>query len=252
MPRIEVLLLLCGIFCSGQHGKAISGTIVVANANPGGVRIINATTEKEAVTDAQGHFSIVAGRGDLLLFSSGHLDFFRHIVEDEEYEKGYFSIVMTSKVRQLDEVEVRPYTGIDAVSMRILSKPAKTYTPAERRLRTARHVFVGPVQGGGTGITIDPVINFITGRTARLKSDLLVERQERVIRRLKEWYPDEYYPDKLSIPAEAVEAFRYYCADDRALESALDGKRKAEADFRLHALALAFRDREPPVVTNRP
>ena len=79
---------------------------------------------------------------------------------------------MTSKITQLDEVKVQK-SNIDAVSLGILTKPGKVYTPAERRLKTATGLYAsanaGTMMGGSVGL--DPLINWISGRTALLKSE---------------------------------------------------------------------------------
>lgn len=229
--------------------KTLAGRIVVKDATPGGVRILNLVNEKEAVSDAQGNFSIFAKPDDLLLFSAGHLDLMRHVVEEDEFRQGTLTVVMTARIRQLDEVEIRQ-VHIDPVALRILEKPAKTYTPAERRLRTARHVFVGPVKGGGTGITLDPVINYLSGRSKRLKKELDVEGRERALRRMQDRFGPSYYLEQYGIEASESASFEYFCIEDDDFRMALQEKDDALTQ-RLFFLAAAYlKLQEDPAVTN--
>lgn len=240
MASLKWILLLFSFSLWSQAEKEIAGFISVPNATPGGVRILNLVNQRETVSDDKGGFRIPAKPDDVLLFSAPHLDLMRHIVEDNEYEKGVLTLKMTAKTNQLEEVEVNTYPNINATSLGILEKPAKSYTPAERRLRSTRHVFISPVKGGGMGFSFDPVLNYLTGRTHRLKNELEVEKYPRALKRMQEWYDAAYYDSKFGITAEESGPFEYFCIEDEEFrESVIAGKRH-DADLRIVFLATAF------------
>lgn len=237
MSRSNVLFLFVSICCFAQQERLISGTIVVKDASPGGVRILNLVNEKEAISDREGRFSVLAKPDDVLLFSSGHLDLMRHIVAEEDYSGSAFSVQMTAKPNQLKEVEI--INGIDAVSTGILEKHV-AMTPAEGRLRAARHFSVTAIDGGGVGFSFDPVINYLIGRTKRLKGELHVEQHQRAVDKMQEWYDPEYYHRKFRITAEERTAFEYFCVEDDEFRNAVLTKDRARADQRMGFLAMAF------------
>lgn len=153
-----------------QSRKQVQGKILVLDANPSDVLILNLNTQEEVKSVKNGDFSIFAQADDVLVFSSPNLDYMRKIIEKRDIESREFTVQMTSKRVVLDEVEIKSY---NAVSMGILQTPAKTYTPAERRLKTAgdfKPIHLLAILGGG--MPLDPVFNTINGRTKRLKKKL--------------------------------------------------------------------------------
>ncbi len=240
MQSRSLLFLLLSFSAWAQQEKDITGTITVTNAAPGGVRILNLVNQREAVSDAKGVFHIMAKPDDVLLCSAVHLDLMRHIVEEQEFEKGRLSVSMTAKTNQLEEVEIQNYAQLDAVSLGILERPAKTYTPAERRLRTARHVFVSTIKGGGVGFSFDPVINYLTGHTKRLRNEREVEKYPRALKRMQKWYDAPYYDTKFGITVEESGPFEYFCVEDDEFREAVIAKKRPTADLRIVFLAAAF------------
>lgn len=225
-----------------QEEKLIKGKVVVKDAMVGGVRVVNLVSEKEVLTDSKGEFSIWVKPEDLLVFSAAHLDHMRKFIEEEDYNAALITIEMTSKITQLDEVEVRNFSNINAVSLGILSKPAKVYTPAERRLQTATGLYptanVGTMMGGSIGL--DPLLNLISGRTAMLKKEAEVEKKEFLLHKLNSLYEEDYYTEKLKIKKESIKGFQYYAIYDERFINALNSKNKLLATFLIGGLALEF------------
>ncbi len=239
-----IFILLCSFSCLAQE-RLLIGKIIVKDATPAGVRIINLVSEKESVSDAYGNFSIVAKPDDLLVFSAIHLDYMRHLVDEEDVKRGTLTITLTSHINQLEEVDIIRNKDINAVSMGILSKPAKQYTPAERRLKTATDLNMSANVGtmAGFSLSLDPLLNWMSGRTKMLKSDIQTERHERTMKRMDGWYEPAYFTEKLKIPVEYVHGFEYFCAEDKAFSEAVLKKDKLLADFLLIGLAGDYRKR---------
>jgi len=230
-------------FLFAQKPKLIQGKIIVKDAPVQGIIVLNLVSEKETVTNSKGEFSILANIDDLLVFSRSNLDGQRKIIEEEDYDSGAIIIEMTSKINQLAEVEVINYSRINAVSLGILQRPAKTYTPAERRLKTATSldpsVNAGTMMGGS--ISLDPLLNWISGRTKLLKTELVVERNELALAKLSDLYEDEYYTEKLKIPSENIRAFQYYCIGDSKFVESLNAKNKYMPNFLIGMLAIEYK-----------
>ena len=245
MPNklLLILMIFSSVSVFSQKEKWIQGKIVVKDSKLNGIRVINLVNEKEAITDENGMFKILVKPDDLLVFSAEFLDYMRKIVEESDYNKGILEVQMTAKVTQLDEVEIKDYKRINAVSLGILSSPAKVYTPAERRLRTASALYptlyAGTMAGGSIGL--DPLMNWISGRTAMLKTALKAEEKEILLQKLDFYYTDEFFTDKLQIETLYLGTFKNYAIYDTVLIEAINSKNKARMDFNLYRLATEFK-----------
>lgn len=239
-----IVLLFFSLTTFSQHQKLMIGKILVKNSKLNGIRIINLVNEKEAITDADGNFEILAKPDDLLVFSAEFLDYMRKIIEEEDYKKGSVTIEMTSKAEQLEEVEIVDFTRINAVALGILSKPAKEYTPAERRLQTATglypNLYAGTMAGGSIGL--DPLMNWISGRTSMLKRALKAEEKEILLQKMDYYYSETFFIEKLKIEALYLSSFKNYAIYDAVLIEAIESKNKARMDFNLYRLSTEFKN----------
>jgi hypothetical protein len=244
MSKLFLILLLFLIqSLAAQNEKLITGRVLIKDATPQGIHVINLVNEKEAITNEKGEFAILAKPGDLVVFSATHVDYARKIIEPEDYNAGFLKVEMTSKIIQLDEVKIRQ-SGIDAVSLGILSKPVKKYTPAERRLKTATALnptaSVGTMMGGAIGL--DPLLNWISGRTKLLKDELKVEKREILLYQVSGLYNKEYYINTLHINESQIKGFQYYIIEDEKFVEALQSKNKFLISFRINNLALEYNE----------
>lgn len=214
--------------------KIINGKIEVEAASAEGVHVLNLVTEKSTVSDVNGNFSISAKEDDLLVFSAVHLEYARKSISKKEFESGYFVVKLQEKVTELEEVVVTEYTKINAKDLGIINYTPKVYTPAERKLYTAL--------SSGSGIPLDPLINWITGRTKMLKKEIQVEKRELLRERLEAYYEDVFFMESLKIPELYVEGFKYYVVEDQELATALNQKNKTKATFVLSKLAADFNE----------
>ena len=240
---ILFLFLLSTLSVFSQKEKLIQGKVFIKNSKLDGIRVINLVNEKETVTDKEGRFSILAKPDDLLIFSAEFLDYMRKIVEESDYKAGVLELEMTSKVTQLDEVEIHDYSRINAVDLGVLSKPAKKFSPAERRLQTATGLYptanVGTMTGGSVGL--DPLMNWISGRTKMLKRALEAEQKQILLEKLSYSYTDDFFIEKLQIEPLYVEGFKNYAVYDNALIEAIEIKNKAQMEFNLYRLSTEFK-----------
>ena len=210
--------------------KLLHGKIMVESGNVGGVTIINLVNEKTAISDGNGEFFILAKAEDLLVFSSVNLEYYRRIIDDEDFKVEVLTIKMTAKITELEEVIVNKHPEINAVSLGISPKGIKQYTPAERKLATASSAKLNP-QG------LDPLINAISGRTKMLKKELEVEKKERLLAYIGALFDDEYYGETLKIPANYIKGFQYYCVEEEEFAKSLRSKNKAMIKLLIVTLA---------------
>lgn len=225
MRNFTLLFLLFVAFAaSAQKGKTLNGTVIVRDGSPANIHIVNLVTEVEVVTDAEGRFSLVASEGDMLVLSGHHIDHMRRLIREDDYKDGTITIRISARPIELDEVTVAKGDRKDAVSLGILTKPAKQYTPAERKIFTA------------TSTAIDGLINKITGRTKRLKREALIEKKELLLEQLDGLWPDAFYAD-LGISPDRIKGFHYLLVENQDFIDALASDNAAQRAYVLLQLA---------------
>lgn len=222
--KLLFLFIILFQFSFAQE-KRIHAKIVADGNNVEGINIVNLVNEKSAVSDANGEFYILAKAEDLLVLSAINFEYKRHIISAEDLKSNTIEITMIPKVGQLEEVVITEYKNINAVDLGILSKPAKEYTPAERRVRTAT-----------TGL-LDPLANLISGRTKKLKDNVQIEKKVFLLEKLDYLYEDEYFTEKLKILSENIQGFKYFAVESPELAKAVKEKNKIKSDLILIQLA---------------
>ena len=207
-----------------------------------GVYVINTKTEKASITDQEGHFKVQAVVGDTLFFSATQFRELKMVLTAKDFEQDILVVKMKPVINQLDEVVVQ--NGINAVSMGIIPKGQRVYTPAERRLNTATNLNAslnaGTMMGGS--VSADPLLNWISGRTKMLKKGVAVEKKEFYLTQLENMFSDDYLISKLKIPAEYVKGFAYYVVENEQLVSNLKMKNKSMTAFLLGELAIKYKE----------
>lgn len=235
-----IFLLFITQLVFSQDEKLLYGKIVVNDATPQGVHVINLMNEKETVSDDKGAFSILAKPDDLLVFSAVHLDYMRKIIEINDYNSENLVIEMTSKVNQLDEVEIIDYSHLNAESLGI-TNGVKTYTPAERKLKTAgdfKPIHLLSLLGGS--LDVDPILNAINGRTKRLKEEIKIEKKEMYLSKLEEMYKADFYTEKLHIHSDFVDGFKYYILEDADFIAVLNKNDETQISFLIGELSVEY------------
>ena len=227
-----LLLVLHGTLLHSQGYNLINGIIICNNNVVPNIMITNLINEKSTISDQNGNFVIAANADDMLVFSSINYEYHRLLIEQEDIVTGKITVKLIKKIEQLDEVVITNKIKLDAVQLGVLPKPAKEYTVAERRLRTA-------TTGGGF-IPLDPIINLITGRTKNLKKQLAVEKKEMLLEKIKNLYNDSFYIDKLKINASLIKSFQYYAVEDDLLTTAVESKNRFKINFKMMQLAQEF------------
>lgn len=236
----SIFLLFVTQFVCSQNEKLLHGRIVVKDATPHGVHVINLMNEKETVSDSQGAFSIEVKSDDLLVFSADHLDYMRKIIEASDHDSPVLIIEMTSKINELDEVEVRNYSHLNAESLGI-TNGVKTYTPAERKLKTAgdfKPIHLLGILGGS--LPLDPILNAINGRTKRLKEEIQIEKKELYLSKLEGLYGEDFYTEKLKIDSDYVDGFKYYILENDAFVAVLNKSNETQISFLMGQLSVEY------------
>lgn len=228
IKKLFFFFLLIPAFLFSQNDSIINGKVVSESSLLEGIHIINLSKKNGAVTDARGYFQISAKVSDTLQFSAVNLKARRYVLTANDFSKDLVFVKMESLINELDEVAIIQYKNINAVALGIVPANQKTYTPAERKVRTAT-----------TGL-LDPLINFASGRTKMLKNEIAVERKEQLQIETSDYYDSEYMIKTLNIPLEYVDGFLFYIAENERFARAMRDKNKTMASFILSELAVEY------------
>lgn len=239
---IIIFLFFAPTFAQTPTLTLLKGKITSQIKELNDVYVANLRSESTTTTDKNGNFSMFVKVGDTLQFSGLQVVTKKAVITENDIVKQLYVENLEAKVNPLDEVEIKQYKDINAVSLGILQRPAKVYTPAERKLRTATAAYPTVVVGNYPGFSagLDPLINAITGRTAMLKKELKVERKEYLLQKIEYMFKEEYFIENLKIPREYLRGFWYYAVEEPKLEEALNNKNKMMARFIFSDLATKY------------
>lgn len=248
--RIRLLFsffLLATFFIHGQHGisKHLKGKVYGKGKDVVGVVVQNITLDRAVITDMDGNFSILVRKQDTLVFSA--VQFKRKIihVNDDLFKTSFITVPLEEFVNELKEVVVRPYDlsgdlnqdldglqlekDVSAEALGLPNAHTKIITQSERKLQEASGMSFkggGGLGGAGGALTLNPIINAITGRTKMLKNRVKVDKTYARTQRVQEFYVDSLFVMTLKIPAEKVDDFMYFCEVDPTFQSMVDSKDK--------------------------
>lgn len=214
-------------------GQILNGKVVSFTNDLEGVNVVNLNTEKSTTTDNNGYFSITATVCDTLVFSSIQFKKFKLQVGEEDLSKSIILVRLTPSINQLKEVMVFQNKTINAVSLGIIPKGQKKYTPVERKLATASSSRFNPMG-------LDPILNLFSGRTAMLKKELEAEKKELLLRQIEEMFDKQFFITNLKIPEEYLEGFQHYILENTSFVSVLESKNKSLASFVMAELGIKY------------
>ena len=215
-------------FGQGVERQILKGKIITESDFLEDIHVINISNNDVVIAQRDGFFSINAGVNDTLMFSAINLKGYQRVVNAFDLSSKLIYVPMEVLVNQLAGVTVTEYKNINAVSLGIIPKGEKTYTPAERKL----------ISAGGIGIV--GLINLINGRREMLKKELIVEGKELLQEATIDYFTKDYITKTLKIPEEYVEGFLYYIVEDSRFANEMTNDNKAMAAFILSELATEY------------
>lgn len=219
--------------------KVCKGKIITDSNQFQDIHIINLRTERGSVSTKDGYFTIQAQKGDTLIFSAVHLVGLEVVLDDENWNNELLIVKMETVSEQFEEVIVQAYPNINAVSLGIIPKGQKSYTPAERRYNAASNS--NSQLGLNIAFSVDPIINMFSGRTAMLKKALDTERKVYLMDRIKELFDDVFLTQKLTLPLEYLNGFRFFIVEDANFINSIKRDNKNLATFLIGELAEKYK-----------
>lgn len=220
----------------------LKGKVVADFTSSNTIYILNKKTKEVSTTNPMGYFTIQAKVNDTLLFSGFQIADIKIIVSQKDIKQQNLLVQIKQEINQLDEVIIN--SSINAVSLGIIPKGQKSYTAAERKLYTATDLNasanMGTMMGGSA--SIDPLLNWISGRTKMLKKDLEVEKKEGYLRKIENLFSENYITSQLKIPIIYVKGFEYFIVENKEFIKVLESNNTALAAFYIGDLAIQYRE----------
>lgn len=225
---------------SQAQNPILTGKVVASLLELDNIYVINTRTEKAVQTKTGGYFQITAVAGDTLMFSSTQIIGKRIVLTADDLKKELLFVAIAAKFNELDEVIVFQHKPITAESLGIVPKGQKKFTQAERKLNTASNSYA--VAGLNSAAGLDPVFNWMSGRTAMLKKEAEVEKKEGWLEVLSDMFASKYITDDLKIPTDYVNGFMRYCVENSQFVALLQARNKHMAKFLLGDLAVRYNE----------
>lgn len=220
-----LLLFVQVVGAQNNRAIAIEGRVMVDSIPVEAVNVVNINTTKATTTNSNGVFNLFVNEGDVLFFSAVNLVTLQSTILQANIKSGTIFVQMKTNSIPLKEVIINENAQISAAALGIVSANQKQYTPAERKLYTAR-----------SGL-LDRPLNWISGRTAELKKGVVVERNQRALSRMEYLFEEKYYVETLKIPRDYIKGFQYYCIEDAEFVTAMESKNKTLCMFLIITLA---------------
>jgi len=211
--------------------KTLSGKVINSGEKEW-IHVFNKTYNKYTITDEEGEFKIPVRINDTLVFSAIQFELKEIVISETLINEMFFKVLLKVQVNELDAVYIkRNLSGDlladakriktkDKVTARTLGLPNSHVIPptqAERRLQTASNFspqLGGSLGGVGGAVSLDAVINAISGRTKKLKNLVRQERLTIVENSVFEGF-NQVMLDDFKIPKDKLYDFLYYASADK-------------------------------------
>ncbi|NJB36017.1 hypothetical protein HCO57_05385 [Croceivirga sp. JEA036] len=214
-------LLVMWVTTVTAQEKTLNGRVIAEQEDVTGVTIQNLRSQKATITDFDGNFSIAVKEDDTLVFSSVQLK--RKVVSVNKLlmNTSYVTVPMEPFVNELREVVVRPFGLSGDLSKDVGTLNTKVVDKYSLGLPNANAVFPSQSErllkeatSGGAGVPLNPILNWITGRTKMLKNRVAIDKRFARTERIKEMYIDSIFQTEFKIPTNKVNDFMYFCEVD--------------------------------------
>jgi len=230
MNKLLYILLFLSLTVAAQRRQDFRGQVSSGGALAGGIFVINKTTGVETKTDANGVFSLDVRMGDRIVVFSDYTEVREFDISSKSFEEQPYKMEVEAKGTELNEVVVQG-ENLNEEQMGIVPEGQKQYTPAERRKRANRTLSLNQ----GLNIGFDGA-----GKHKMLKENISTEDKLTAVENLRKMYTPEQLTEYYGIPADNVEGFMFYAAEDAACMQALKANSMTNAKPQLKRLSQEY------------
>ena len=226
---------------SGQERTLLQGKILTPDEEIFALNIINLTSEKGTTNKENGEFEIMVAKNDTLLFSSVQFEVREIVITEEVLKKAFLTVLLVEKIDELGEVSISDISLSGNLNTDLENIPTLTQadlgfpmsdiprpTSIQRKLKTASNLSTSkPDTPAGPKVSLDGILNSLNGKTAMLQKAAAMESLSMVVDAGVAAMPGSFFTD-LSIPADKIREFVYFCAETGNLSYFLSDSKKLE------------------------
>ncbi|SMC32203.1 carboxypeptidase-like regulatory domain-containing protein [Cellulophaga tyrosinoxydans] len=224
MKKIILLLVLISAAFSQTYGQTeernlLRGKVMYRNSNVQNENVINVTTEKGVVTNANGEFEINVKLGDELVFTAVNYQIKRVRITQEILDNNRLVVEVNEKVTELDEVVVTPEN--EEAFIKLKNEEFKKYEYGIDETSRVENIALSQTERGmQNGINFVNIFKAIKKGLKGEDGEEVEQKQLKVSDVLRQVYDDQFFVKDLSIPQDKINDFLFYC-DTRLPEQSL-------------------------------
>jgi hypothetical protein len=197
-----------------QNEKPINGTVFCNNLPVQGVEVINAVSKKMTTTDSQGRFSIAVKAKDLLVFVSKTHLLKKTTVEQETIDKNNFTLSLSLKAEELEEVVITKIPTIQLSKDRIHEEGQISRSAVEKAALAPRVIGVndGTIENGMNLMKVGSLLLslFKKEKEPAKKSVPTIEFKTLATAN----YPPDFFSNDLKLKPDEIPLFLEFCDAD--------------------------------------
>jgi len=224
MKKIILLLVFISAAFSQTYGQTeernlLRGKVMYRNSNVQNENVINVTTEKGVVTNANGEFEINVKLGDELVFTAVNYQIKRVRITQEILDNNRLVVEVNEKVTELDEVVVTPEN--EEAFIKLKNEEFKKYEYGIDETSRVENIALSQTERGmQNGINFVNIFKAIKKGLKGEDGEEVEQKQLKVSDVLRQVYDDQFFVKDLSIPQDKINDFLFYC-DTRLPEQSL-------------------------------
>ena len=224
MKKIILLFVLISAAFSQTYGQTeernlLRGKVMYRNSNVQNENVINVTTEKGVVTNANGEFEINVKLGDELVFTAVNYQIKRVRITQEILDNNRLVVEVNEKVNELDEVVVTPEN--EKAFIKLKNEEFKKYEYGIDETSRVENIALSQTERGmQNGINFVNIFKAIKKGLKGEDGEEVEQKQLKVSDVLRQVYDDQFFVKDLSIPQDKINDFLFYC-DTRLPEQSL-------------------------------
>ncbi len=218
---IIVFCIACNL--NAQETSLLQGRIINEYENVEGVIIRNKNSSQIAISDVDGVYEILMSEDDVLVFEGPLFKKEEVVITSKTVHDKILLLYLIPNVTQLEEIHLsnnlsKRSLSDDATSFAVTELPSLGYdnvqplSAEKRRLYTAESTSKDPddIFTPTVAISLDGIINALSGKTKKLKKHLALSEYEIKISKLRSMYEDVMFVNALNIPKERINDFLMY------------------------------------------
>ena len=224
MKKIILLLVFISAAFTQSYGQTeernlLRGKVMYRNSNVQNENVINVTTEKGVVTNANGEFEINVKLGDELVFTAVNYQIKRVRITQEILDNNRLVVEVNEKVTELDEVVVTPEN--EEAFIKLKNEEFKKYEYGIDETSRVENIALSQTERGmQNGINFVNIFKAIKKGLKGEDGEEVEQKQLKVSDVLRQVYDDQFFVEDLSIPQDKINDFLFYC-DTRLPEQSL-------------------------------